>query len=186
LPFDIIENLQLYLWPGNVRELKRVLENLHSLFGPDRLRLDHLKAVFSLGGQEIQQPTVSTSKNSGVGKKNIEELAASLHQLKCAREVLRSLEIQLEQFRTQTEESPRLVFKFGISELETLCRQPSLFGDSFSDVWSLLEKLNWFQESIVTKINRTEKVTEPLLIEMLKRVQAILSMATKDIIKSIL
>ena len=186
LPFDIIENLQLYLWPGNVRELKRVLENLHSLFGPHRLRLDHLKAVFSLGGQEIQQPIVSTSKNSGVGKKNIEELAASLHQLKCAREVLRSLEIQLEQFRTQTEESPRLVFKFGISELETLCRQPSLFGDSFSDVWSLLEKLNWFQESIVTKINRTEKVTEPLLIGMLKRVQAILSMATKDIIKSIL
>ena len=149
LPQDVIDRLKSYSWPGNVREIKWVLENLYSLFGGFDLHTDHLDAVFYLEGQEI--PARSASRKSeyvGIKKKNLEQIASRLHHLTRSQEVIRSLELGVDKMKGRNEQSLNIAFKFGVYELESLCRQPSLLGDAFSAVWGLLETMNRFQERI--------------------------------------
>ena len=185
LPRQIVESLNFYCWPGNVRELKKVLENLHTLFGVTRLSLDHLKAVFYLEGQEIPSQIAPTKPTPGVEKRNIEQVAAALHHLKQSQEVIRSLEIQFERRKTRSETTPDVAFKFGMYELEILCRQPSLFGDAFPAVWGLLESLNRYQEPFPTEEKEMKK-WQSQLSEAFREVQTTLSSEKKRIVESVL
>jgi DNA-binding NtrC family response regulator len=185
LPRQIVDSLNSYSWPGNVRELKKVLENLHLLFGAARLSLDHLKAVFYFEGQQILGQFAATKPAPGTEKRSIEQAAAALHQLKQSQEVVRSLEIQFERMHAQRETMPDAAFKFGLYELETLCRRPSLLGDTFPSVWDLLESLNRYYETFPSEAKEIKR-GESQLSKAFKEVQATLKRETKRIVESVL
>ena len=156
LPQDVIDRLKSYSWPGNVREIKWVLENLYSLFGGFDLHTDHLDAVFYLEGQKIPARSASRkSEHVEIKKKNLEQIASSLHHLTRSQEVIRSLELGFDKMKVRNEQSLDIAFKFSVYELESLCRQPSLLGNAFSAVWGLLETLNRFQERIQIEEKRS-------------------------------
>jgi transcriptional regulator with GAF, ATPase, and Fis domain len=188
LPKEIVEYLKSYSWPGNVRELKMVLQNLHSLFGSTNLNPDHLKGVFLFGGQSTawQHPATMAEKDfEGSVKKNIEQVAATLYHLKRSQEVIRSLELQFEQFKANDKKSLDIAFKFGMYDLESLCRQPSLFGDSFAIVWHLLESLNRYQESFHIEINEINELESQLSATFIT-VQTSLAKAIKQLVQNLL
>ena len=185
LPRQIVESLNLYSWPGNVRELKKVLENLYTLFGSAGLRLDHLKGVFYLEGQQLPSQFAATKAAAATEKRSIEQAAAALHQLKQSQEVIRSLEIQFERMVAQRENMPDAAFKFALYELETLCRRPSLLGDSFPSVWGLLESLNRHCETFPSEAKEIKR-GESQLSKAFKEVQATLKKETKRIVESVL
>lgn len=185
LPRQIVESLNLYSWPGNVRELKKVLENLYTLFGSAGLSLDHLKGVFYLEGQQLPSQFVARKPAPGTEKRSIEQAAAALHQLKQSQEVVRSLEIQFDRMQAQRETLPDAAFKFGLYELETLCRRPSLLGDAFPSVWGLLESLNRYCETFPFEQKEMKKL-ESQLSKAFKEVQATLKKETKRVVESVI
>lgn len=184
LPMEIVDCLKLYSWPGNVRELKKVLEKLHGYFGGDNLRLDHLRGVFWMEGQEALWLVKASKVEPGLKNKIIEQAAAALNHLKRSQEDIRSLEIQFERIKSGNEKTLDITFKFGIYELEALCRQPSLFRDSFPAVWGLLECLNRYREAFHADINERGKM-ESQLSEAFKKAQDAISKAEKEIVDSV-
>ncbi|HOP47978.1 MAG TPA: sigma 54-interacting transcriptional regulator [Desulfobacteraceae bacterium] len=140
LPNEIIRKLAEYTWPGNVRELKMVLQNLYGLFGTQKLREDHLKAVFYMEGQ--------ASLPSGGEADALE----CLKHLNRAQELIKSIELELLNIKTKSQATDAIGVSFGLgmNELVTICREPSLFhsGSLFSVVWDLLKLLNQFHEQL--------------------------------------
>ena len=182
---DVIDRLKSHSWPGNVRELKRILENLYSLFGGFDLHTDHLDAVFYLEGQEIAARIAAENADPFVKtRKNLERIASRLHHQRRSQEVIRSIELGFEKMQGRRDLSLDIAFKFAIYELESLCRQPSLLGQAFSAVWSLLETLNRFNEQIQTKENGT-KEWGPKLVENFREVGGILSDEIKKNLKDL-
>jgi len=184
LPAEIVDCLKLYSWPGNVRELKKILEKLYGYFGATNLRVDHLKGVFWMEGQEAPWLVKAQKVASGSQQKSIEQASAALNHLKCSQENIRSLEIQFEKIKAGNEKALDITFKFGIYELESLCRQPSLFRDSFPAVWGLLECLNRYKESFHAEIKERKK-TELNLCQAFIKAQTALSKAIEDIVDSV-
>lgn len=181
-PRDVMHLFKSYSWPGNVRELKRILENLYGLFGGFDLHADHLVAVFYLEGQDILSR--SSSGNSGAldkRKKDLVLIASRLHHLKRSQEVTRSLELEFAKMNDHNKHPVDIAFKFDVHELEVLCRQPSLFGNAFSAVWSLLEILHRFQEQRRIK-GKDSGEWEARLAETFRAVQGTLSNEIKGIL----
>jgi len=149
LPKEILEELQSYGWPGNVRELKMVLNHLRSLFGISNLRVDHLRAVFLLQGQIIQEgPTPSSPQK--IGLRQVE----CLDHLRKTEEILRASEVALQPFlkghgiERETIISVQNLVQLRLNELEVLCRHPLLFYDeaTFSGVYQFKGKLAYFHD----------------------------------------
>jgi hypothetical protein len=151
LPPEILEEVKGHRWAGNVRELKMVLQNLHGLFGAENLRLNHLKAVLYLAGQGLAGPEGEVSE-----KTIIFHRAGCLRHLKRVQEVVHATQYKvqplLEGRKAQAEAGAAILasLRFGFHELETLCRQPSMFHSdaAFSAVWRLLGRLTRFQEQV--------------------------------------
>jgi transcriptional regulator with AAA-type ATPase domain len=150
---EILQEFKSYRWPGNARELKTVLTNLRALFGPDHLRVDHLRAVFLLQGQTLPRPREATaSLKSGLKR------MASLRQLQRVDEMLRTTEVTLPPlFGEQKTDTPTVAgvqtsLKFRLCEMEMLCLHPLLFPSEamFSRVYQLKGKLTYL-ESLLTQ-----------------------------------
>jgi len=135
-------------------------------------------------GQEAPWLVKAQKVASGSQQKSIEQVSAALNHLKRSQEDIRSLEIQFEKIKAGNEKVLDITFKFGIYELESLCRQPSLFRDSFPAVWGLLECLNRYRESFHAEIKERKK-TELNLCQAFTKAQTSLSKTIEHIVESI-
>jgi DNA-binding NtrC family response regulator len=151
LPDHLVSELQRQRWPGNSRELRSVLSSVYTLFGRSDLRVDHLKVVFRLEGQE--------SEGGKVGPQGI-----SLHRVECLRhlrrvdEVVRATRITLQPVLERKRHDPgaaesvHVSLRERLNELELLCMRPLLFHSevAFSVVYRLKGKLSYFGSLLKT------------------------------------
>jgi DNA-binding NtrC family response regulator len=152
LPQDIVDALQQYAWPGNVRELKGVLSSLHALFGTDRLRLEHLRALLQQTGQTLTPPPQAPS----TATTSVEDF--STHRLQCLRhlrrvdEVVRACKVAVRPVVVQGRTTRRTVLSVQetmqrlLNEIDLLCLHPLLFHSetAFTVVYRLKGKLTYF------------------------------------------
>ncbi|MEW6366028.1 MAG: sigma 54-interacting transcriptional regulator [Acidobacteriota bacterium] len=150
LPEPILAELGSHGWPGNVRELKAILANLNSLFGKDRLRVDHLRATIGLQGSRPAR---------GAGEDEI-----GLHRVQCLRhlkrvdEVVRASKVALRPLVEPKRQDPesiasvRVALRHRLDELEVLCMHPLLFSSevAFSIVHRLKGKLAYYDSLLET------------------------------------
>jgi transcriptional regulator with AAA-type ATPase domain len=144
LPRDILDELEERRWPGNVRELKKVLRNLHSLFGAKDLRADHLKAIFQIREQAMALEPVSADRAE------IElHRAECLRHMRRASELVRSCEVALGALLKTDRPGGRgmarieAAVRSDVAELAALCRKPLLFSGeaAYRAVLRLTEEL---------------------------------------------
>jgi sigma-54 dependent transcriptional regulator, flagellar regulatory protein len=175
---EILQELNPYRWPGNARELKTVLTNLRSLFGPDHLKVDHLRAVFLLQGQTLPRPREATpSLKSGL--KRME----SLRQLQRVDEILRTTEVTLRPLvEEQKTDAPTVAgvqtsLKFRLSEMEMLCLNPLLFPSEgmFSRVYRLKGKLTYLQSLLTQDAREARRFWEKEVAGEMSQVLAAVS-----------
>lgn len=148
---EILTALQTYYWPGNARELRAVLCNLHALFGAEKLRVEHVRAVFHELGQA---PMTGPLRDGDATLRRI----SCLRHLRHVDEVLQACLVTLRPLidgarssrATVTEAHAALHYR--LHELDLLCMHPLLFCNeaTFASVYGLKGKLTYFHGLLET------------------------------------
>jgi two-component system response regulator PilR (NtrC family) len=127
---DVLNEMGMYSWPGNVRELKGILKNIHALFGADKIRRQHVRAVFELLGIQTGVPTGQKAANQA-----LQHRMECLQHLRRIDEVLRAIQVAIEPLleigivAAGERERLSVVLRNRISELDLLLLRPLLFHD---------------------------------------------------------
>jgi DNA-binding NtrC family response regulator len=147
LPAEVLDELSGYSWPGNGRELKTVLGQLQALFGNADLKARHARMIFSLQGQSPLRAD-ETVKELGMHR-----LSRTLTRLRSITETLHAIDAAIAHLRgdEQGHAAPAAeTLRFHLSDLEYLCREPSLFGEkeTFLAVHQLHGQLSYYFDSL--------------------------------------
>ncbi|HLA13272.1 MAG TPA: sigma 54-interacting transcriptional regulator [Pyrinomonadaceae bacterium] len=125
---EVLDELRTYTWPGNVRELKSILKNIHALFGADKIKRQHVRAVFELLGIQHTARTQQDAANQV-----LQHRMECLRHLRRVDEVVRASQVAIESLiATATErkgDHQQPVLRNLLSELDLLLRRPLLFHD---------------------------------------------------------
>jgi DNA-binding NtrC family response regulator len=155
LPETLLAELKAYRWPGNVRELRTVLSNLWGFFPEaakaEKLRLDHLLAIFYLEGQNASTPDTPIAEN-----------AFTLYRAECLRhlrrldETVRAIQVTVtpprekEPANGMAVDNVQAALRLRFDELNQLCTRRLLFHSDqmYACVARLIWKLESFQKQL--------------------------------------
>jgi DNA-binding NtrC family response regulator len=157
LPPKIISELKSYGWPGNARELKAILSNLHILFGKENLKLQHLRLVFHIGGQNVH-PASEHAPKSEIHSHRVE----CFRHLKRVDETLHACKVAMEPLlerKAPDKEQVDLIstsLRRRLNELELLCSRPLLFHteSTFAVVYRVKGKCAYFLSKLSTDVDQ--------------------------------